>query len=121
MKDLLECVEEQLHNLSLPARKRDKLRKWASAVKKQVHELKLKKSTASTQDATRADTKPPTSVRPMEHLKVQIASPEEEPDPLAAELAARRQELLGDFWFFLKYRFELQFEPSNDFLQLAGK
>ena len=118
-KDLLYHIEKQLHNFSLPAKKRGKLGKWVDAVKDQIESRQ--ENAGPNNNAAGVETKQQMFMRPMEPLMVQIAPPEEEFDPLAAELAARRQELLGDFWFFLKYRFQLQFEQSNDFFHLAGK
>ncbi|KAF8462313.1 hypothetical protein BDZ91DRAFT_358445 [Kalaharituber pfeilii] len=135
--DILFSVEKQYNSLSLPHQTGDRLGKWQDAVKDKVRSREQGVADSSTSDRHKhghvtaaeakrkqsttspAETQHTRFVKPMEQLTVFMMPPEEEPDPLAAALAARRQELLGDFWYFLKYRFCIELEPWLDFIRIA--
>lgn len=109
----------QYHSLCLPKRTQERLKKWQNSVKGQAVRQRMpdvkKQGSASAQRAK--------GVRPMENITMDIAPPEAEADPLAAEQAARRQGILEDFKYFLRYRFDAAAgrESFLDLIRVSGR
>lgn len=135
---MLFTVEKRYASLSLPQVTRERLGKWQDAVKAQVTQGLDSEGSHLTNNHRNKENSTPGQhskdssssngeaqgqariVKLMECITVGIASPEEEPDPLDAALAAKRKEMLSDFSFFLRYRFRVELEPWLDLIHVAG-